>query len=228
MRIALVVLVAACSAEPAATHPVAPEPARAPVVANTAPAAAAIPGTTGTCEADPKVDGVDDNRRPVAIAGCPAPMDMSRGNGFSSDPYPTVTPGPLPAWDLAGTLAYACAYACAPAGAHAALLAWSIYEDPRPLRNDNVAYVVSMPNKWTVVVMWRHAFNKWWNIAGSFHDPRVPIQSFDHPPTAAEIEDVLRGNTWSFAASDAGFKLLAGNTIDASWPSAPPTHFPAR
>src|SRR5580704_5014279 len=115
MRIALVVLVAACSAEPAATHPVAPEPARAPVVANTAPAAAAIPGTTGTCEADPKVDGVDDNRRPVAIAGCPAPMDMSRGNGFSSDPYPTVTPGPLPAWDLAGTLAYACAYACAPA-----------------------------------------------------------------------------------------------------------------
>lgn len=187
----------------------------------------ADPVTSGTCQANAKVAGVDDAQQPAKIAGCPNPMELERGNGFGRGPYPAIS-GALPPWDLAGALAYACAYACAPAGAQAKLLGWSAYEDSRPLRNDNAAYVIAnAPAKqWTVVVMWRHAFNKWWNIGGSFHDPQTPIRTFDHAPTAAELDAMLEGNRWDFSADQGGFKLVGGKLIDAAWPSTPPKHFP--
>jgi hypothetical protein len=184
-------------------------------------------GTTGACQADAKVADLGDEQQPAKLAGCPTPMEYERGNGFGDSPVPDVT-GALPPWNLSGALQFACAYACAPSGAHAAMLGWSVYQDDRPLRNDNVAYVISddKAHAWTVVVMWRHAFNKWWNIDGSIHDPRVPIRTFDHAPTAAEIESMLEGNRWNFSAAQDGFKLMGGRVIDASWPSAPPKHFP--
>jgi len=185
------------------------------------------PTTSGVCQANAKVAGVGDDQQPAKIAGCPDPMELERGNGFGRGPYPAIS-GALPPWDLPGALAYACAYACAPAGAKAALFGWSAYEDSRPLRNDNAAYVISNPaaKRWTVVVMWRHAFNKWWNIGGGFHDPKTPIRTFDHAPTAAELDAMLEANGWDFSAARDGFKLVGGKLVDAAWPSTPPKHFP--
>jgi hypothetical protein len=183
-------------------------------------------GTTGVCNADAKVANVGDERQPAKVASCPSPMDYVRGNGFGKGPYPDVKPSALPPWDLAGALQFACAYACVANGAHAAMIGWSIYQDDRPLRNDNAAYVISDGNAWTVVVMWRHAFNPWWNIGGGVHDAAVPIRKLDHAPTAAELDQMLRGNSWDFSADQSGFTLIGANTIDANWPSAPPTHFP--
>jgi hypothetical protein len=181
----------------------------------------------GDCAADPQVTGVDPGHQPAAISGCPNPMEMTRGNGLGRNVFPAVTPSVTPDWDLDGTRAYACAYACAPAGATAAMLAWSIFEDPRPLRNHYAAYLVAnVPaKKWTVVVLWRHAINLWWNIGGGVHDPARPIHDFDHAPSADEIEAVLDDNRWK-RADEGDFKLLAGNMIDETWPSPPLHHFP--
>jgi hypothetical protein len=229
-------LVAGCASTAAPTP--TPTPSAAPVpVPVSAPVAppvasspvAAPPATNGTCAADATAADVDADHQPVAISGCPTPMEMVRGNGIKRSSGDPIERTALPRWDLPATLAYACAYSCAPAGAHAAMLGWSTYGDDRPLRNDYAAYLVAEPDahRWTVVVMWRHDFNKWWNIAGDFHRPRRPIQGFDHAPTAAEIDAVLTSNDWTFVAADAlGFKLLAGNMIDDNWPAAPPHHFP--
>lgn len=198
------------------------------VLALAAPAVADPPaGTTGVCNADAKVADVGDERQPAKVANCPSPMDYVRGNGLGKGPYPAITPDALPPWDMAGALQFACAYACVANGAHATLIGWSIYEDDRPLRNDSAAYVIhgDKSRTWTVVVMWRHAFNKWWNIGGGAHDAAVPIRTLDHAPTAAELDQMLRGNGWDFSADQSGFKLIGGDTIDANWPSAPPTHF---
>jgi hypothetical protein len=225
LAIAFPLLVACHSAE------VSPAPPAQPIMNATAVAPVAMPaaptGTVGICTANPQVAGVDDGHQPVLIAACPNPMEMTRGNGIGSHTFPSVTPSVTPNWDLDGTRAYVCAYACAPAGAKVAMLAWSILEDPRPLRNHYAAYLVAdaSAKKWTVVVMWRHAINLWWNIGGGFHDPARPIHDFDHAPSTDEIEAVLDDNRWHFA-DDGDFKLLAGNMIDETWPSAPQHHFP--
>jgi hypothetical protein len=224
LPLAFTLLVACHSADPQSAPQVAP--VSAPAIA-AAPSTAAPPGTIGTCAADSQVTGVDPGHQPAAISACPNPMEMSRGNGLGRNVFPTVTPSVTPDWDLDGTRAYACAYACAPAGATAAMLAWSIFEDPRPLRNHYAAYLVANApaKKWTVVVLWRHAINLWWNIGGGFHDPARPIHDFDHAPSADEIEAVLDDNQWKLA-DDGGFKLLAGNMIDQAWPSPPHHHYP--
>jgi hypothetical protein len=223
-------LVAGCASAATPTPAPAPAASAPPPVASSRPSAPAPPppATVGSCAADASAADVDADHQPAAIAGCPSPMEMVRGNGIKRSSADPIEPTALPGWDLPATLAYACAYSCAPAGAHASLLAWSTYGDDRPLRNDYAAYLVSEPDahRWTVVAMWRHDFNKWWNIAGDFHAPRRPIHAFDHAPSAAELDGVLTGNDWTFAADQGGFKLLAGNMIDENWPAAPPHHFP--
>jgi hypothetical protein len=227
MKLGAMIIVAACSsATPQKSEPIIASPPPAAPRAQPAPDDA----TTGTCAHDQAVADADEAHQPVAIAHCPNPLEYVRGNGFSDAPYPDVHAGPLPEWDLAAARAYACAYACAQDGARAALIGWSTYQDRRPLRNDNVAYVVAHPpaKTWTVVVMWRHAFNKWWNVGGGVHDPRVPIKSFDHAPSAAELTALLESNRWTFAADDGRFALLAGSLVERNWPGPPAKQFPQR
>lgn len=148
-------------------------------------------------------------------------MEWVRGNGMARYKGPAVTPSVVPAWDLDGLRDYACAYACAAPGATAYLLGWNIIEDARPLRNENAAFVVEHAAtagapKWTVVVMYRRAFNPWWNIATGPHSRVRPLRDFSSRPTPADVEAMLDDNGWSYAARD-DFKLLAGNMIDENW-----------
>jgi hypothetical protein len=134
----------------------------------------------------------------------------------------TRTAGPAPR--AAGgrrARALTCAYACAGPGATAYLLGWNIIEDDRPLRNENAAFVVEHAStagapKWTVVVMYRRAFNPWWNIATGPHSRVVPLRDFPSRPTPADVEAVLDDTGWSYT-DRGGFKLLAGNMIDENW-----------
>jgi hypothetical protein len=148
-------------------------------------------------------------------------MDMSRGDGVGiSKDAPKVTPTVLPPWDMDNMRDWACSFACANAGAEAYLLAWSIIEDSRPLRNHNAAFVVRHKDtpKWTVVVMYQHSFNTAWNIDVSFHRPSVkPIVDFPAKPTAQEIDDVIGATGWQWRGESLGFRVLAGNVIDELW-----------
>ncbi len=210
-----------------------PERPASPAADVAAAAPAAPPGTTGTCRTLPDLAG--DRDAPAAVAFCPDPMSMSRGDGIGRSSGPSPTPSIVPAWDLDALRDYACAYACAPAGAHAYLLAWHTDEDSRPLRNDHALFVVEhpaggKPRTWTLLVMYRHSWNKWWNIPSSRHGRALPIATLDRRPTAAQIDAFLDRNGWSFTDSG-GFAITAGNVIDELWPiatGAPATrHFPA-
>jgi hypothetical protein len=218
MRHAVVLaMFVACRAD-AAPPPSAPPPARA-AVNKPAPASA----TDGACRAHTVVAGVDDRSQPDEMAGCPDPLEFMRGNGLGAARLPAVDPkATTPPWDVAGARAYACAYACAPDGATAQLLAWSIYEDARPLRNHYAAYVVAdaAHHAWTVVVMYRHAVNGWWNVDTSPHRPSHAIARFDHPPTKDELDAALAATVWPTGDDRDGFRRLAGGTIAASWPAA--------
>lgn len=226
MRQLFVVFIAACGSSGSPTPAVSP--AAAPV-ASPAPAAVAKkdppPNTRGTCRDDPHVDKVEARFQPKAIASCPDVLEMSRGDGIGKTTgAPPIAPGITPPWDLVGMRDFACAYACAPAGATASLLAWSAYEDDRPLRNHTAAFLVEDGKKWTVVVMYRHAFNEWWNIATSFHRRETPIVTLDHKPTTDELAAALAQAGWSWSAPG-GFKLIAGNVIDELWPTPPTERF---
>jgi hypothetical protein len=224
MRLAVLLLLVACGSDTKPVSVTSPTVASEPVAA---PVKAPPPGTVGVCRADPTVAGVEDRDQPATIAGCPEPMEMFRGNGHRQAELPKVVPSIVPDWDLAGVRDYACAYACAAPGAKAAMLAWSVLEDPRPLRNHYAAFLIdhSPSPKWTVVVMYRHAVNAWWNIGGGIHSSSRPIHDFDHRPTVAEIEAVLDDNAWKFT-DDGDGKLLAANVIDETWPGPPERHFP--
>jgi hypothetical protein len=220
-RLALLAILAACGSErepapPTRTPPPSPKPVPAPVAGATSPA-----GTAGACRADPKVKGVEDRFQPVANAHCPDPMEWVRGNGMDDYKGPAVTPSVVPAWDLDGLRDYACAYACAAPGATAYLLGWNIVEDGRPLRNEDAVFVVEHAAttgapRWTVVVMYRRAFNAWWNIATGAHSRVRPLREFPKRPTPADVEAILADTGWSYAGAP-DFKLLAGNMIDENW-----------
>jgi hypothetical protein len=229
-----------CGSTPAPAPPPEPptqQPSQQAQQAKPAPPPAATPaappGTTGRCRTLP--DPAGDEDAPAAVAFCPDPMAMSRGDGIGKSDGPAPKPSIVPAWDLDALRDYACAYACAPAGATAHLLAWYTDEDDRPLRNDHALFVVERPAgdaspTWTVLVMYRHSWNKWWNISNSLHGRARPIATFDRRPTAAQIDAFLDRNGWSFTGSG-GFTITAGNVIDELWPiatgSPAPRHFPA-
>ncbi|RYZ64178.1 MAG: hypothetical protein EOP08_09520 [Proteobacteria bacterium] len=201
-------------------------PAPAPPSAD----ATARGSVSGRCRPPSRDAGADS---PAEVAGCPGPERWSRGDGIEvGHDLPKVAPTALPPWDLDASRDFACAYACADPSATAHLLAWSIVEDDRPLRNHNAAYLVEHPGKpTTVVVMYRHATNGWWNVDSSFHSRQRPIVPFQKPPSAAQVDAVLRENGWQLTQQEAGdFQLLAGNMLDDVWTevlhAAPPRHHP--
>jgi hypothetical protein len=220
MRQLVVALVAACGSN-ASSPPASPIPApTAPVAIKQPP-----PNTRGTCHDDAHVDKVDAGHQPKEVAGCPDVLELFRGNGIGKTTgAPPIAPGPTPDWDLVAMRDYACAYACAHAGATASLLAWSAYEDDRPLRNHTAAFLVEDGKQWTVVVMFRHAFNEWWNISTGPHTRETPVVTLDHRPTTDELAAALARAGWSWSAPG-GFKLIAGNVIDELWPSPPTERF---
>lgn len=194
---------------------------------------------SGLCRASPSDAGA------AGYAHCPDPMEWSRGDGISHrSALPPVQPSVLPPDDMDGLRDFACAYACALPGSRAHLVAWNVIEDDRPLRNHQAAFVIeqlrprsSSPDAGladtsthTVVVMYRHAFNAWWNIAVSFHSPARPIRHLDHRPTTRELLAVLDNNRWDWVDEPraGGFRLLAGNIVDTEWQAATgeaPTRF---
>lgn len=199
------------------------------------PAIAGPPeGTTGVCPAmKPPSASPDDDPTPAEIANCPDVDELFRGDGLGeSDALPPVSPSIVPDWDLAHVREFACAYACAPEGSKVHLLAWSVIQDRRPLRNHNAVLVVEHAGgtRWTGVVMYRHATNAWWNVNISFHSPAEPIVDYDHRPTPDEIYALLDDNGWQWAP-DEDWDLPAGNVIDELWPvatgAAATKHFPA-
>lgn len=174
----------------------------------------------------PAMKAADAGREsPEAMANCPDPTEYVRGDGIEvGKGLPAVTPTAMPPWDLDATRAFACAYACAPEGSAAHMLAWHVIEDSRPLRNHNAVFAVehaSAKPKWTVVVMYRHATNVWWNINVSFHSRARPVRTFDHAPSDTEMIAMLDENRWRFdhEKESNGFKILAGNVIDPLWTS---------
>ena len=208
-RLVLVGLLVACGGEKRSEAPVS-RPLPTPVLPD-ASISPGPPGTAGTCRALPK----------DSETNCPQPMDVVRGDGVGTSPdAPKVSKTVLPPWDMDAMRDWACAFACANEGADAYLLAWSIIEDDRPLRNHNAAFVVRHKDapKWTVVVMYQHAFNKAWNINVNFHTPSVrPIVDFPAKPSAKEIDDVITATNWQWGGDHFGFRVLAGNVIDELW-----------
>lgn len=216
MRLLVACMLVACSSKPRPAES-RQEPPPPPVKPVPLPVAQPIspPGTSGPCRAEPKVKGVEARDQPAVTAHCPDPMEWVRGNGMADHKGPAVTPSVVPAWDLDAVRDYACAYACAAPGATARLLGWNIVEDARPLRGENAAFVVEHAStagapKWTIVVMYRRAFNAWWNIATGPHSRVHPLRDFPARPTPADVVEILDDNGWSY--TDQGdFKLLAGN-----------------
>jgi hypothetical protein len=161
---------------------------------------------------------------------CPDPTAISRGDGVGVDgKLGPVTPTRLPSWDLDALRETARMLACAPGEAPARLLAWYVIEDDRPLRNDNALLLVEdttvSPPRYSLVSVYRHATNREWNTAGSFHDPTEPVRTFKRRPTRKEIDDFLAQAEWTFA--DSWGRILAGNVIDDEWRAAtgaPPWH----
>ena len=200
------------------------------------PAGVEFPGAVGLC---PDVEGAepsgrgDGDRTPADVSDCPRPRGF-RGDGLGMPDKPLGPPpiAPLPEWDLAAVREFACAYACAVPGATANLLAWYVIEDDRPLRNHSALVLIEhvSDDKWTLVQMYRHATNKWWNVAYSFHSPAEPITHYKERPTSQEIDDFLDLNEWEFEGSG-NWKILAGNVLDSVWerlwaPSRPVTSRP--
>ena len=219
----------------------APPPPRAPAEPPGPPAKSisfakdAPAGSSGVCRS-PKKKADAGAGSPEAMASCPDPTEYVRGDGIEvGKGLPAVKPTAMPPWDLDAVREFACAYACAPPGSAAHMLAWHVIEDSRPLRNHNAVFAVEHATtkpKWSVVVMYRHATNVWWNIHVSFHSPARPVRAFDHAPTDAEVASMLDENDWQFEhAKDAsGFQILAGNVIDPLWKAvtgrAPSRSFP--
>jgi hypothetical protein len=165
---------------------------------------------------------------------CPDPTAIVRGDGIEAVPdLPKVAPARLPTWDLEILREAARMLACAPGDATTRLLAWSVMEDDRPLRNHNALLLVedtaAAPPRFTVVQVYRHATNDTWNTVGSYHDRRRPVQAFDHRPTRADVDAFLAQSGWDWV--DGWGKLLAGNVLDAEWQAAfgaaPWQQFPA-
>jgi hypothetical protein len=177
---------------------------------------------------------------PADVAHCPDVEEMMRGNGMSAATgLPKITPSAMPPWDVEQMRAFACAYACASSDADAYLLAWSVVEDRRPLRNHNAVYAIAHPAPragdppspaWTVVIMYRHADNTWWNINNGIHGHARPVTRFARRPTVKHIDKLLDLDDWMFdhEARSEGFRILAGNVIQEVWPTATggdPTRF---
>jgi hypothetical protein len=154
---------------------------------------------------------------------CPDPREVVRGDGLGTDgKLGPVALTRLPTWDLDVLRETARTLACAPADAPARLLAWYVMEDNRPLRNDNALLLVehssSSSPRYTLVSVYRHATNREWNTAGSFHDPTEPVRTFDHRPTRKEIDAFLAQADWTFA--DGWGRVIAGNVLDDEWRAA--------
>ena len=155
---------------------------------------------------------------------CPDPSAPPIGDGKGTD----GTLGPvartrLPTWDIDILHETARLHACAPGTAISRLLAWSVMEDERPLRNEYALMFVedhtTEPPRFTLVHLYRHATNRGWNPAqGSSHSARTPVQTFDHRPTREEIDAYLEQSEWHFG--DAWGRVLAGNVIDDAWRQA--------
>jgi hypothetical protein len=183
----------------------------------------------GVRRSSPEAEGIGDE--------CPDPMEFARGDGVElSRGLPPIAGGtPLPTdWDLKALLASACGYACVlRAPATAQLLAWSVIEDDRPLRNLNALVLVDThargaERRWVLVQMYRHATNRWWNIDRSNHSGSKPIAPFDRPPDNTAILGLLERNQWLWqderynngARWVDGFRIRAGNVLDEVWRQA--------
>ena len=212
--VVICLVVAACGSD-ARVEPPAPLPVARDIDAAPPPPALA-PGTGGACRDKPKLAGLEDRDQPAAIAFCPNPLEMVRGNGMSGDHDPPV-PATMPPWDQDALRDYACAYACATAGAQAYLLGYQA----SPEHHDAAYLIEHGPDegapKWTVVVMYKRTFNAWWNINTGPHVRTRPIYTFPRRPRPADVRHVLLANGWG----------VSGTMIDENWKIAlggpPPT-----
>ncbi len=185
---------------------------------------------------DPRLVGASGVCTVARKGDCPDVGDLMAGDGVPVKKLPPVTPSILPSWDLVRARDFACSYACAPVGSKAHLVAWSVIEDDRPLRNHNALFAIEHvteagPPKWTLVDMYRHATNDGWNIHVNFHMQTRPVVPYDHAPKNAEVYEMLETNGWQWDQGVHGFRLLAGNVIDPEWKAvtgtAPGRMFPS-
>jgi hypothetical protein len=141
---------------------------------------------------------------------------MVRGNGLAGDHEPPVS-ATTPPWDQDALRDYACAYACATPRAQAFLLGYLASANQH-----EAAYLIEHgPDedapKWTVVVMYKRTFNRWWNINTGPHVRTRPIYTFPRRPRPSEVRHVLIANGWG----------VSGTMIDENWKIAlggpPPT-----
>lgn len=214
-------------AEPSAT-PVVPSAAPDPL-ASSPPSPQVFKGSvSGPCPG-PRLDSVA-----TKTASCPEPRATVRGDGIEiGEDLPPVKPSAMPPWDVDDNRDFACAYACADGSATGHLLAWSIAQDHRPLRNHYSLYAEEQPGKpLTLVTMYRHATNSWWNIQVSFHHQYRSVEEFAAPPAQTELDRMFEANRWRFTHEPDwdGFKILAGNVLDDVWTkvlgSKPRHHYP--
>lgn len=130
-----------------------------------------------------------------------------------------VTPSREPPWDAENLAVSARRFACASPTAIATLVAWSIVEDSRPLRNHGALVVVEDTIDgapvYTAVAMYRHATNIDWNIAVSFHNPSSPLRRFLRRPTSAELDAFALQADFTFV--DTWGQVKAGNVLDSRW-----------
>ena len=214
VRVICFVIVAACGSD-AGVDPPPPKPVVVRSI-DAPPPPSVAPGMGDACRDNPKLAGIDDRDQPAAVAFCPNPLEMVRGNGMAGD-HPPPVPATMPPWDQDALRDYACAYACATPRGHAYLLGYLASVDQH-----EAAYLIEHgPDeeapKWTVVVMYKPPFNRWWNINTSPHTRARPIYTFPRRPRPAEVRHVLIVNGWG----------VSGTMLDDNWQTAlggpPPT-----
>lgn len=208
---------AACGSEsePAPSYKATTLAAPAPTAAapTSPPKPTIAPGMGGACRDKPRVANVEDRDQPAAIAFCPDPTSMSRGNGMPPDHEPQA-PTTKPPWDTEAVTDYACAYACATSKAQAYLLAYI-----GTAEQHRAAFLIEHGSdeaapKWSIVVMYKRTFNRWWNIDSHPHSRTQPVVVLPRRPTPAEVEHVLAidGLTGATGATnvDDNWKLVLG------------------
>jgi hypothetical protein len=160
-----------------------------------------------------------DDRRGKPALGCDS-MNTIRYDGVeTAHGLGPVSPSREPPFEAEHMAQAARGFACASPSSIVTLLAWAIVQDDRPLRNHDalmmIEDIVDGRPLYTVVSMYRHATNRDWGIAVSFHDPSSPMRRFARRPTTADLDAFIDQS--SFAMVDPFGPLLAGNVLDANW-----------
>jgi hypothetical protein len=106
---------------------------------------------------------------------------------------------------------------------HSYLLAYCSERDDRPLFLEYALIAVERANgRWELDHVYRHprdSPNPKWHLSVVFDAPVTPSRTYDHRPTAAEVDAFIH-DSWFHFAPDVGFTLIKGEVYANTWERA--------